>query len=107
MFKRLPLSEGLDRKVRISFEGQSLDAREGDSVAAALMAAGESVFRTTPVSSSPRGPYCLMGVCFECLVAIDGRPNMQACMTQVRDGMQVARQRGARSVSEDMSGDSE
>jgi len=52
--------------------------------------------RETAVSAAPRAPYCLMGVCFDCLVDIDGMPNRQACMTIVRDGMRISRQRGAR-----------
>ena len=64
-------------------------------MASALLAAGETVFRTTPVSGAERGPFCMMGVCFECLVEIDGVPNRQACMTPVSDGMNVRRQRGA------------
>jgi predicted molibdopterin-dependent oxidoreductase YjgC len=84
--------------VRLTFEGRAVEAREGDSVAAALLAAGISSFRETPVSTAPRAPYCMMGVCFDCLVDIDGTPNRQVCMTTVRDGMAVRRQRGARDV---------
>ena len=50
------------------------------------------------VSGSPRAPYCMMGVCFDCLMEIDGVGNRQACLTPVADGMQVRRQRGARGV---------
>jgi len=81
--------------VTITFEGEELSARRGDSVAAALLAAGHVVFRDTPVSGAGRGPYCMMGACFDCLVEIDGEPARQACMTEVREGMRVARQRGA------------
>ena len=52
--------------------------------------------RTTPVSGAPRGPYCMMGACFECLVSVDGEPNQQACMVPARDGMRVERMQGAR-----------
>ena len=81
--------------VAFTFEGGTLAARPGDSVASALLAAGETVFRTTPVSGAPRGAFCMMGVCFECLVEIDGVPNRQACMVPVSEGMNVRRQRGA------------
>jgi predicted molibdopterin-dependent oxidoreductase YjgC len=94
MFARLP--DPLARSVSIVVDGQPIVAREGDTVAAALVAAGVIVFRTTPVTGAPRGPFCMMGACFDCLVAIDGRPNRQACMTIVRDGMRVERQQGAR-----------
>jgi len=104
MFRRLDAStaEG-DRSVvgtvRISVDGVALDCREGDSVAAALFAANIPACRETAVSGTPRGPFCMMGVCYDCLVGIDGRPNQQACMTRVRPGMAVVRQIGAREVT--------
>lgn len=81
--------------LRFQFEGRPLPARPGDTVAAALLAAGHWRFRTTAVSGAARGPFCMMGVCFDCLVEIDGVANRQACMIEVRDGMQVRRQSGA------------
>jgi len=83
----------------IWFDGQAVPARADDSVAVALLAAGIVATRSTPVSSVPRGPYCMMGACFECLATIDGRSNVQTCMTPVRDGMQINRQAGARTVA--------
>ena len=94
MFKRLPRSNAAT--VTIDIEGQPVQAAVGDTVAAAMLAAGIASLRTTPVSRSPRGPYCLMGVCFDCLAEIDGVPNRQACMTLVVEGMRVRRQEGAR-----------
>ncbi len=82
-------------QVRVEFEGETLLAHQGDTVAAALLAGNHWTFRTTPVSGAARGPFCMMGVCFECLVEIDGVANLQACMTEVRDGMRVKRQQGA------------
>ncbi len=82
----------------LRLDGYPLNARETDTVAAALLGAGCIDFRATPVSGTPRGPYCMMGVCYDCLVTIDGKPNQQACMTLVREGMRVERQRGARTV---------
>jgi predicted molibdopterin-dependent oxidoreductase YjgC len=96
MFQRLD-EDGLT--LRLEFEGRPVRARAGDSVAAALLAAGITMFRETPVSGAPRGPYCMMGVCFDCLVEIDGAGSRQACMTPVRDGMVIRRQRGAREVA--------
>lgn len=81
--------------VTLQFEGQSLTVPPGLSVAAALLLHGAGMFRSTPVSGAPRAPYCMMGVCFECLVEIDGKPARQACLTTVRDGMIVRRQQGA------------
>lgn len=82
--------------VTLQVEGLPVQAQAGDTVALAMLQAGVAVFRDTPVSGAPRAPLCLMGVCFECLVEVDGRPNVQACMTPVADGMQVRLQHGAR-----------
>ena len=96
MFKRLP--EAASATVRLTIDGRAIDGREGDTVAAALLAAGIDHCRTTPVSGSPRGPYCMMGVCFDCLVTIDGVGNRQGCLVRVRDGMAVATQVGKREL---------
>lgn len=96
MFRRPP--EDARATVRFSFDGAAVEAREGDSVAAALLAAGLGTCRTTPVSGVPRAPYCMMGVCFDCLVVIDGVGNRQACLVPVRDGMAVESQRGKREL---------
>ncbi|MCW8143084.1 (2Fe-2S)-binding protein [Agrobacterium tumefaciens] len=87
-------------KIVFEFDGRRIGAAAGDTVASALLAAGEITFRSTPVSGAPRGPFCMMGVCFECLVEIDDIANRQACMTHVKDGMVVRRQRGAEGVEE-------
>jgi predicted molibdopterin-dependent oxidoreductase YjgC len=84
------------RVLRLTFDGKAIDAREGDSVAAALLAAGVSVFRETSISGAPRAPYCMIGACFDCLVEIDGIANRQACMVAAVDGMSVRTQHGAR-----------
>jgi predicted molibdopterin-dependent oxidoreductase YjgC len=85
--------------VTIDVDGKTITALAEDSVAAALLAADHIVFRTTPVSGAPRAPYCMMGVCFECLVTIDGVGSRQACMEKVREGMRVETQRGARELA--------
>lgn len=73
--------------VAIEVDGERIDAFPGESLAAALLAAGVRTFRRTP-SGAPRGPLCNMGVCFECVVAVDGEP-VRACATEVRAGMRV------------------
>ena len=88
MFRRLPERE---TSVTIEIDGEPAAAAPGDSVAAAMFAAGVSTFRHAPVDGGPRGPWCAMGVCFECLVEIDDEPNRQACMTPVREGLRVVR----------------
>ncbi len=82
----------------ISWDGREVPARVGESLAAALLAAGVTTFRETPVTGAPRGPLCMMGACFDCLVELDGVPNTQACMAPVRPGMAAAPQRGARGL---------
>lgn len=77
----------------ITVDGRSTVAYEGESVAAALIAEEGLATRTT-AGGSPRGVYCGMGFCFDCLVVVDGVPNTRACVTLVGDGMQVERQRG-------------
>lgn len=89
------LWEGSAAPIRIVFEGTDVPAVPGQSVAAALLAAGIFRFRSTPAAAAPRGAYCMMGVCFDCLLVVDGVPNTQACMIQVRDGMRVEAQDGA------------
>lgn len=81
--------------VAISFDGHPLVVPEGISVAAALLAGGVRDFRSSIVGEVPRAPYCMMGVCFECLVEIDGVPARQSCLIPVREGMQIRRQVGA------------
>ncbi|MBL8326126.1 MAG: (2Fe-2S)-binding protein [Rubrivivax sp.] len=99
MFKRSEQA-GAGRAVAFRLAGQAVKAREGDSVAAAMLATGLARCRSTPVSGAPRGPYCLMGVCFECLVQIDGVGNQQACLVPVREGMVVELQQGMRALDD-------
>lgn len=97
-FMRLDALSQDKETLTIYFAGHAVRARSGDSVAAALLAAGHSVTRTTPVSGAPRTPFCMMGVCFECLLEIDGEANCQACMVEVRDGMRIEPMAGARTA---------
>ncbi|XKH59947.1 (2Fe-2S)-binding protein [Halomonas sediminis] len=97
-FERLPMRAG--EPVTVFVEGQALKVDSYDTAAAAVLIAGLVPSRTTPTSGSPRAPYCLMGVCFECLLDIDGVANQQGCMVKVRDGMQIRRQAGARDIHE-------
>lgn len=96
LFRQLPTDAEL---LSIEFDGQTLQVPAGVSLAAALLASGVRRSRSTPVSGSPRAPYCMMGVCFECLVEVDGVPNCQACLLPVAPGLRVRSQHGARSLS--------
>jgi len=75
--------------VTVTFAGRTLQARDGQSVAAALTAAGVRSWRTTRRGERPRGLFCGIGVCFDCLLTIDGRPAQRACLVPVQDGMIV------------------
>jgi D-hydroxyproline dehydrogenase subunit gamma len=87
MFEAIAVKPG--DKVRIEIDGAPHEVPAHYSVAAALLENGTLACRTTPVSGAARGPFCMMGVCFDCLVEIDDVPNVQACMTRVYDGMRV------------------
>ena len=92
---RLPLHGAVERgpEVTVSLDGRPVTAYLGETVATVLLAEGFAATRTT-VGGSPRGVYCGMGVCFDCLVVVDDVPNTRACMTWVRDGMRISRQDG-------------
>src|SRR6266576_3919032 len=74
--------------VRLSFDGREIEALEGETIAAALAAAGIVAVRQAR-SGAPRGPFCGMGVCFDCLVTVDGKPSQRACLTKVEAGMDI------------------
>jgi predicted molibdopterin-dependent oxidoreductase YjgC len=82
------------KPVQFTFDGEVVTAAEGDTVAAALLAHGVKLFRTTPETGAPRLPHCMIGNCFDCIVEIDGVPNCQACLVIVKPGMNVMHQDG-------------
>ncbi len=89
--------------INLTIDGQSVLAKPGDSVAAAMLAYSGDAMRHT-VKGSPRAAYCMMGVCFDCLVEVDGYPNTQACMVQVKEGMVIRRQQGLRKLKKEPTG---
>lgn len=76
------------------FDGEPVGFRPGQTVGAALVAAGRSSWRTTRAEGAPRGLFCGIGVCFDCLVTVDGHPNQRACLVLAEDGARVTTQRG-------------
>lgn len=80
--------------VEILINGRPVLACAGETVATALLAAGVRRFRRTHKTGAPRGLYCGMGVCFECLVTVDGVANVQACLTPVTPGMRIETELG-------------
>ena len=77
-----------------SFDGAEIAAAPGQSIAAALIAAGHRSWRSTRVGGELRGAFCGIGVCFDCLVIVNGRPNQRACLVEARPGDRVERQVG-------------
>lgn len=97
MFRKLH-DPGADA-VTIEIDGKTVAAEAGESVAAVLLRQAEAWTRTTPVSGSRRAPYCLMGVCFDCLAEVDGIASVQTCLTPVKAGMRVVRQQARRGLT--------
>jgi D-hydroxyproline dehydrogenase subunit gamma len=95
MFRRLPDRSGATA-LSVTIDGVRHVARRGDTVAAVLLMSGAAATRVSPVSAAPRAPYCMMGVCFECLVTIDGVGNRQGCLVEVADGMHIETQKTRR-----------
>lgn len=99
MFKPIDLPAAEQRKsIVIHVEGRAMLAHEGQTLATALLGAGVVPFRRTSVSGAPRAPLCLMGVCFDCLVEVDGSQNVQSCLVEAKNGMRVRLPKGARRI---------
>jgi len=79
--------------VKITFEGRSIEAKKDEPVMAALVAAGVTVFRHT-LKGSPRRMFCGIGRCTDCIMIVDGIPGVRTCITRVREGMSIERQKG-------------
>ncbi len=93
MFKTLP--DAVSAAATVIINGKPFRAPQGCTAAAALLLAGATPTRAAPVTGGPRAPYCMMGVCFECLAEIDGVPNQQACLVPIAEGMRINGQPGA------------
>ncbi|MCK5479151.1 MAG: (2Fe-2S)-binding protein [Methylococcales bacterium] len=101
MFKQLP-NQGTEI-VEVFLNGQSVQVLQGTSVAAMALTEGLRFTRTTPISDSKRAPFCMMGVCYECLMIIDGKANQRACATIVKQGMKIETQQGVGPALENVS----
>ncbi|MCH6468869.1 (2Fe-2S)-binding protein [Sinomonas terrae] len=82
--------------ISFTFNGRPVEASPGQTVGAALTANGITAWRTTRKGARPRGLFCGIGVCFDCLVTVDGAPNQRACLAEVRDGMAIEGSEAAR-----------
>ena len=87
MFVRIAESES--EGIGVLIDGAPFEGHQGDSIATVLLLTGKIGCRRSFVSGEPRGPYCMMGVCFECLVRVDGIDGLQACMIPIRSGMRI------------------
>ena len=89
------------RKVTFSFDGKELSVYEGESIAAALKAAGVMVHRYTAKQHKPRGIFCAIGRCTDCVMIVNGVPNVRTCVTPLEEGMQIQTQYGVEPKKED------
>lgn len=80
--------------IQITVDGQPLNARSGEPIAAALMANGIDICRAMPESGESRGVFCGVGRCSDCLMIVNGVINVRTCVTPVADGMRVETQHG-------------
>jgi predicted molibdopterin-dependent oxidoreductase YjgC len=82
------------QEVVIMVDGKAIKAIKGEPIASALLAAGITTFRKTQKMREPRGYFCGLGLCTDCMMIVDGRPNTRTCVTFVRNGMKVETQIG-------------
>ncbi|MBW2057641.1 MAG: (2Fe-2S)-binding protein [Deltaproteobacteria bacterium] len=82
------------RRITLTVDGNPVVAFEGEPIAAALLAGGHRVFRYTAKRREPRGLFCALGRCTDCVMTVDGQPNVRTCVTPARDGMIVQTQVG-------------
>lgn len=92
--ERLQASVQRGAPVSLRVDGESIAAFRGESLAAALLASGRRVLRRTARESAPRGLFCAMGICFDCVVTVNGRPGVRSCVTPVDEGLTVTTHRG-------------
>ncbi len=82
------------KKITLLVDGQPIEAFEGEPIATALIAAGYRAFRRTPKRHEPRGVFCALGRCTDCVMTVDGQPNVRTCVTPARDKMVIETQVG-------------
>lgn len=86
------------RLVRFTFDEKEVEGYEGEPIAAALKAAGLMVHRYTKKGHKPRGIFCAIGRCTDCVMVVDGVPNVRTCVTPLKEGMDVRTQYGVSAV---------
>jgi sarcosine oxidase subunit alpha len=83
------------RRFDIEVDGDKIVAYEGETIASAILAAGRRTLRYTPQKGHPRGVYCGIGLCHDCIMTVDGVPNTRTCQTLATPGCRVETQKGA------------
>ncbi len=91
-----PILEPLEerKKIRFLFDGKEVEGYEGEPIAAALRDLGVMAHRYTAKNHQPRGIFCAIGRCTDCVMIVDGKPNIRTCITPLREGMVVETQDG-------------
>ncbi len=87
------------KKIRFIFDGKELEGYEGESIAAALHAAGVKVLSYSIDKKRPRGFYCAIGNCSSCIMEVNGEPNVRTCVEPLKEGMVVRTQKGKGEIS--------
>ncbi len=82
------------KKVKITVDGKIIEAYEGEPIATALYAAGIKTLRFTAKYNEPRGVFCNRGRCTDCIMKVNGKPNVRTCVTMVKDGMVIETMKG-------------
>lgn len=82
------------RTVKFTFDGKTVEGCEGEPIAMALKNAGVMVHRYTKKKGMPRGIFCAIGRCTDCVMIVDGKPNIRTCITPLKEGMTVETQYG-------------
>ncbi len=89
------------RLVSFSFDGKNMEGYEGEPIAAALKAGGIMIHRYTAKQHKPRGIFCAIGRCTDCVMIVDGKPNIRTCVTPLKEGMEVRTQYGCSAKKDD------
>jgi len=87
------MSTPAKREVTFTFNGENFKGVEGQSIAAALMATGIRELRKTRFNEEPRLIFCGIGICFDCVVIVDGVANQRACLVEIVDGAKIESQK--------------
>lgn len=97
------LGETPERKlVKFTYDGKTLEGYEGEPIASALRVAGVMAHRYTAKKHEPRGVFCAIGRCTDCVMVVNGKPNVRTCITPLAEGMTVETQYGVSNKKEEM-----